>query len=137
MIAPGDGVGPLTMYECVGQPSPASAWFGRTIGPRPMVHGHTLAIADIDGDGHLDVFAAEMAKWTEKAAAPDHPEAEAWILYGDGRGGFRLEVLARGVGFHEGRVADLDGDGRMDILQKPYTWEAPRVDVWVQQKGRD
>jgi hypothetical protein len=133
VIAPGDGVGPLTIYQCVGKPSPASAWVGRTIGPRPMVHGHTLAVGDIDGDGHLDVFAAEMAKWHEQATAPDHPDAEAWILYGDGAGHFTREVLARGVGFHEGRLADLDGDGRLDILQKPYTWEAPRVDVWIQK----
>jgi hypothetical protein len=137
VIAPGDGVGPLTMYSCVGGPSPASAWVGRPIGPRPMVHGHTLAVGDIDRDGHLDVFAAEMTKWHEKASAPDHPDAEAWILYGDGAGGFTREVLARGVGFHEGRLADLNGDGLLDILQKPYTWEAPRVDVWIQRaKGR-
>lgn len=132
VIAPGDGVGPLMLYECVGEPSPASAWRGRRLGPRPMVHGHTLAVADVDGDGHMDILAAEMAKWTEKAALPDHPDAEAWILYGDGAGGFDLEVLARGVGFHEGRLADLDGDGRLDILQKPYNWETPRVDVWLQ-----
>jgi len=36
------------------------------------------------------------------------------------------------LGFHEARVADLDGDSRMDILDKPYNWEAPRVDVWLQ-----
>jgi hypothetical protein len=101
-----------------------------------MIHGHTLALADIDGDGHLDIFAAEMAKWTENATEPDNPAAEAWILYGDSGGGFTTEVLARGVGFHEGRVADLNGDGRLDILQKPYTWEAPRVDVWL-QKAKD
>jgi hypothetical protein len=36
-----------------------------------------------------------------------------------------------GHGFHETRVADLDGDGDLDILNKPYNWEAPRVDVWL------
>ena len=39
--------------------------------------------------------------------------------------------LCRGIDFHEGRLADLDGDGDLDILNKPYTWEAPRVDVWL------
>jgi hypothetical protein len=28
-------------------------------------------------------------------------------------------------------VADLDGDGDLDILNKPYNWEVPRVDVWL------
>jgi len=47
-------------------------------------------------------------------------------------GNFRKTELATGMGFHEARVADLDGDGDMDILDKPYNWEAPRVDVWLQ-----
>jgi hypothetical protein len=98
-----------------------------------MVHGHSLAVADIDGDGNLDIFAAEMAKWTEKKATPDNPSAEAVIFFGDGKGGFRKTVFARGMGFHEARVADLNGDGRMDILDKPYNWDAPRVDVWLQE----
>lgn len=34
-------------------------------------------------------------------------------------------------GWHDGRIADLDGDGDMDLLQKPYAWSAPRVDVWL------
>jgi len=29
-------------------------------------------------------------------------------------------------------TADLNGDGRLDILDKPYNWNAPRVDVWLQ-----
>jgi hypothetical protein len=36
-----------------------------------------------------------------------------------------------GMGWHDGKIADLDGDGRMDLLNKPYTWNAPRVDVWL------
>jgi hypothetical protein len=97
-------------------------------------HGHSLQIADIDGDGHLDIFAAEMAKWTEKQAQPDNPDARAWIFFGDGRGHFRQTLFVRGMGFHEARVADLDGDGRMDILSKPYNWDTPRVDVWLQRR---
>ena len=50
---------------------------------------------------------------------------------GDGRGHFETAVLAHAMGFHETRLADLDGDGRLDILQKPYNWNAPRVDVWL------
>jgi len=33
-------------------------------------------------------------------------------------------------------VADLDGDGDLDILNKPYTWETPRVDVWLNHGTR-
>ena len=97
-----------------------------------MIHGHSLQVADIDGDGHLDIFAAEMAKWTESAKTPDNPKATAWIFYGDGEGHFRKTIFATGIGFHEARAADLDGDGRIDILDKPYNWETPRIDVWLQ-----
>lgn len=131
VIAPGDGIGPLRFYQCSGNPEKTSDWVGRDLAGRDLVHGHSLAIADIDGDGHLDIFAAEMAKWTA-GNLPDNPNATAWIFYGDGRGNFRKTIFKTGFGFHEARVADLDGDGRMDILSKPYTWEAPRVDVWLQ-----
>ena len=133
VIAPGDGSGPLKIYECRGDPLRADSWNGRVLIDRDMIHGHTLEAADVNRDGHLDIFAAEMAKWTEKRADPDHPRATAWILYGDGKGGFRTTVLAEGHGWHEGRIADFNGDGKPDILNKPYNWDAPRVDVWLQR----
>jgi hypothetical protein len=133
VIAPGDGVGPLRWYECVGNPELSTNWIGHDLLERDMIHGHSLQVADIDGDGNLDIFAAEMAKWTEKATSLDNPNATAWIFYGDGRGNFRKTVFSTGIGFHEARVADLNGDGKMDILDKPYNWETPRVDVWLQE----
>ena len=76
VIAPGDGTGPLRFYECVGNPEISSNWVGRNLLERDMVHGHSLQVADIDGDGHLDIFAAEMAKWTESRKDPDNP----WLI---------------------------------------------------------
>ena len=136
VIAPGDGIGPLRWYECIGNPELTKDWMGHDLLDRDMVHGHSLQVADIDGDGNLDIFAAEMAKWSEQKKEPDNPQATAWVLYGNGRGGFRKTVFATGIGFHEARLADLNGDGKMDVLDKPYTWEAPRVDVWLQVNGR-
>lgn len=133
VIAPGDGVGPLRWYECQGDPADSKAWIGHDLLERDMIHGHSLEVADVDGDGNLDIFTAEMAKWTEARQDSDNPNAKAWIFYGDGKGHFRQTEFASGVGFHEARVADLNGDGRMDILNKPYNWEAPRVDVWLQE----
>lgn len=136
VVAPGDGVGPLKWYECVGDPMKSTDWHGHTL-IEQMVHGHSLELGDIDQDGHLDIFCAEMAKWTEKKTEPDNPDATAWIFYGDGKGNFRKTEVATHYGTHEARVADLDGDGDFDILDKPYNWEAPRVDVWLNQlKGK-
>jgi len=133
VIAPGDGTGPLRLYECAGDPRNSNDWRGRDLLPRDVVHGHSLQLGDIDRDGHLDIFAAEMAKWSKPDRPDDNPSATAWILFGDGTGKFRTETLSTGIGFHEARLADLNGDGRLDILNKPYTWKAPRIDIWVQQ----
>jgi hypothetical protein len=131
VIAPGDGSGPLRLYECAGNPRDPACWTGRDLLDRDMVHGHTLEVGDIDGDGRLDIFAAEMAKWTTQPIEKDHSSATAWILYGDGKGGFQRTVLVTGDGWHEGKLADVDGDGDLDIVNKPYTWSAPRLDFWL------
>jgi hypothetical protein len=96
-----------------------------------LSHGHTLDIGDIDGDGNLDILVAEQGKWTTKPTVLDNPNATARILYGNGDGTFRATVLDQGEGWHDGRIADFDGDGDLDLLQKPYAWSAPRVDVWL------
>ncbi len=130
VIAPGDGTGPLAWYDCQADPLKSADWQRHELLPR-VVHGHSLQLGDIDGDGALDIFCAEMAKWTERRNDPDYPAAKAWIFYGNGQGQFRQSEFATGYGFHEAQVADLDGDGDLDILDKPYNWEAPRIDVWL------
>jgi hypothetical protein len=74
VIAPGDGTGPLKMYECKGDPTKSDAWAGRDLLGRDMIHGHTLDVGDIDGDGNLDILAAEMAKWNDGPKV-DNPNA--------------------------------------------------------------
>jgi hypothetical protein len=134
VIAPGDGSGPVKWYECRGNPHDPKNWLGHDLIGRPMIHPHSLQVGDIDGDGHLDIFVAEMAKWTESGKEPDNPRAQAFICYGDGKGHFKKTVFQTGMGFHEARVADLNADGRLDILSKPYNWQPPRLDIWLNER---
>lgn len=136
VISPGDGTGRVMLYECVGKPEIPADWRGRDLIGREVIHGHSLQLGDMNGDGHLDILVAEMAKWREKEPERNHPKATAWILYGDGQGNFRKTEVVVGHGWHEARLADLDGDGDLDLLNKPYTWDAPRVDVWLNNGTR-
>ncbi|MBY0433685.1 MAG: sugar phosphate isomerase/epimerase [Cyclobacteriaceae bacterium] len=132
VIAPGDGSGPVTWYENIGEIIDPKSWKGHNLAGRDFIHGHALEVADINSDGNLDIFAAEMAKWTESKPDTDNPKAEALIFYGDGLGNFRKEVFQTGFDFHETKLADIDGDGDIDIISKPYNWKAPRLDIWLQ-----
>ncbi|MEX0680652.1 MAG: VCBS repeat-containing protein [Balneolales bacterium] len=114
----GDGLGPLMLYEWE-----EGIWEGVELIER-VRDGHSLEIVDFNKDGYLDIFAAEMQ-------VGDNPKPTTWIMLGDGQGGFTKNELLRGYGLHEGRMADLTGDGNLDILAKPYAWDTPRLDLWI------
>jgi len=114
----GDGVGPLNLYEWK-----RNKWVKRSLIKR-VDHGHTLQVGDINGDGNLDIYAAEMY-------SPGAGEkCKQWVLYGDGKGKFIKQIVSTGIGTHEGRIGDLDGDGDLDILQKDFQ-KHRRVDIWL------
>ena len=122
VYVPGDAIGRLKWFEWDG-----AKWVGHDLLGFDVVHGHSLELADINGDGRLDIFCAEMH-------TPGHKdEATMWIFLGDGKGNFTRHEIAKGIGNHESQVGDLDGDKDLDILDKPYTWSTPRVDVWLNE----
>jgi hypothetical protein len=121
VLVVGDGVGPLVMYQW------QSGFWQSTVLIEQVDNGHTLDVLDFNGDGHLDIFNAEMR------FGEDNPDAEVRILLGDGKGQFQKHVVASGFGVHEGRLADLDGDGDLDVLGKPYSWNAPLLNIWLQE----
>jgi hypothetical protein len=83
---------------------------------------HSLAVADFDRDGDADVFTVEM-----EGIKGDRPPR--WFIWEnvDGRGERFVErvILDAGLGGHEAVVADVDGDGDVDIASK--LWR-PRPD---------
>ena len=122
VLVVGDGEGPLNWYEWV-----KGTWVSHKL--LDINNGHSLSLLDFDGDGNLDIFCAEMR------LNGGNPDAKIYILLGDGNGNFRTTVVARGFGLHESKIADLDGNGTLDILGKPYNWDTPRLDVWLNTKG--
>ena len=121
LLLVGDGIAPLIMYEWQ-----QGTWVGKKL-TGLIDNGHTIQTGDFDGDGHQDIFSAEMR------FGENNPDSKIRILLGDGKGGFTEHIVATGYGVHEGRMADLDGDGDWDVLGKPYSWQAPRLDIWLNQ----
>ncbi len=116
VFSPGDMDGDAKWYQWDG-----TKWVSHTL--RRVIHGHTCEIRDVDCDGHLDIFIGEMGK----PGAGDN--AKIYIWYGNGKGGFEETIASEGQGIHEGKLADLDCDGDLDILVKPYNHNSPRLDV--------
>jgi len=88
-----------------------------------LFHPHTLEVADFTGNGLPDIFAAEMG--LGKNANP-----RMILMLNQGGGRFEPCVFQEGVPMHEGKVADLTGNGLPDIVGKPYAPER-HVDVWL------
>ena len=84
-------------------------------------------VCDIDKDGHLDIWVAEMR------LNDGNPKAKNMLLLGDGRGHFQTQIISEGIENHESKIADLDGDGDDDILDKIYNCQTPRLDIWLNE----
>ena len=110
----------IAWYEAPPNPKNA-AWTEHTIDRPVETVVHALDVADMNGDGNLDVVVAEMHQGRD----PD--EVRVFINQGGGRD-WTSQVVAT-TGSHGIRVVDIGNDGDFDIFGA--NWSASsQVDLW-------
>ena len=107
-------------YEAPPNPT-ESDWKEHVIVPTIECVIHSLGVGDLDGDGDIDVAIAEMHQGKD----PD----EVSIHLNEGNGtSWRKQVLSN-TGSHDIVVADIQGDGDLDILGANHAGVHP-LELW-------
>lgn len=129
----GDGANDIvqTVCDAPGQPvvwmrnakGDGSVWEERRV---PYAGGepgdfHSLVVADFDLDGDMDIYADEMEHLHVPLRRVGKIAMIVWENL-DGKGGdWKQQNIVTGLGGHQAQAADLDGDGDIDIVTRPFT----------------
>lgn len=94
-------------------------WLEHPISNHSLAGTHSLAVADFDLDGQVDVLAAEMHTSEKRRIVLFRQAAQGWE-----------EVVLAMHGSHNMAVGDVDLDGDVDVVGKNYAGPARFLELW-------
>jgi hypothetical protein len=98
-----------------------------------LLDPHSLQLADMCGNGHLDIVVGEIGIKERLAENPPR----LFLYENDGAGLFTRTLIEEGIGTHHARIADFRGIGKLDIasrsLHGPDKWS---VYVWYNEGSK-
>jgi hypothetical protein len=101
-------------------PGAAGALWDRTVIAEPVQWGHAVWCANLDGDGDEELIIGQRDPNKGGAPAPRGPGVFVFDPNPGARPGTlsfeRHAIDDGGVGCEDAMAADLDGDGRLDIV---------------------
>jgi len=112
----------VAWYEAPSDPA-SPEWAQHVIIPAIESVCHSLQVADMDGDGLLDIVTARMHQGA--------PPQEVMVLLNREKGRKWEKLVVSTRGSHDLLVADFDGDGRPDILGANHGGPYQPVELWL------
>ena len=99
-----------------------------------LLDAHSIAVADLCGNGNKDLFIGEIGAVKRNSGCEDYiiRQPRLMIYENDGKGNFTTRhIIDEGTGIHEACLVDLNGNGKLDIIGKPlHGPEKWNVHVW-------
>lgn len=84
-------------------------------------YGHGIELADMDGDGDLDIVAAQMHQ----------SDGDRVVVFrNEGRGAKWTPIILSTKGSHNIRVVDFDRDGDIDIMGANWSGPYQPIEIW-------